>query len=108
DHVLRHWRATEWTKRNFAYFYHYNHNTGNIEVKESGLYFIYSQLYLSNMLSLCHFSTDSKLALIRSCSTSGVTVLRRGQTVSIGSSYRDIQVLMKPRLSYWGMIKLGN
>ena len=42
------------------------------------------------------------------CSTSGVVALRRSQTISIGVAYEDVRAFMKPRLSFWGMIRLTN
>ncbi|KAI0230615.1 hypothetical protein LSAT2_019051 [Lamellibrachia satsuma] len=124
DMKFRHWRAPRWA-RNYASMFHYDANSGRVTVREAGLYFVYSQVTTDTNALRAGYSvfidddarftcieqapaTDSTQPLVRTCSTSGVVVLRRGQYISIGVRYMGVRAIMKPHLSYWGMVQLAN
>ncbi|KAI0230617.1 hypothetical protein LSAT2_019053 [Lamellibrachia satsuma] len=125
DLTFRHWHPTEWTEKYFASMYEYNENTGRTTVNEDGLYFLYSQVTTEKTIFISSHSVivdgearftcqhevpsvNSKQSLSDTCSTSGVVLLRQGQTISIRKEYSDAREIMQPNLTYWGMIKLAN
>lgn len=124
DLKFRYWHAPAWT-RMFSSMFKYDNETGETAVREPGLYFIYSQITLSTdqlrsgysvyvddvprFTCVNHRPLDtSNEFLTNTCSMSGLVVLHRRQRISIGVESDDLRALMKPKLSFWGMIKLAN
>ncbi|KAK2164381.1 hypothetical protein NP493_1417g00036 [Ridgeia piscesae] len=108
----------------FSSMFRYNNDTGETLVKEPGLYYIYSQITMStnalrsgysiyidgkaHFTCVCHRSVNSSNEMLQNtCTSSGLVVLSRRQKISLGVESEDLHALMKPRLSFWGMIKLA-
>ncbi|KAF4073454.1 hypothetical protein AMELA_G00258980 [Ameiurus melas] len=115
--VLKNWKTIAMHQRVFKM----HSRSGELEVLQDGMYFIYSQVYFLNFTDIasyevmidkdpflrCTRSIETGQRKFNTCYTAGVCWLRARQRISIRMVYDDTSISMTNHTTFLGSIRLG-
>ncbi|CAH0562406.1 unnamed protein product [Brassicogethes aeneus] len=119
------WKAKHWVNSTGMDQHFYMNNGGELTIKESGLYFIYAQIYYldehdtngfrvykneDETVLQCTTSTHTQERTLKgnTCYTAGADYLSENDVISLSDLSDGRYSLFEPGKSFFGLIKLGD